>query len=98
VKETLICNYNVTSPDFEVTKIDHTFLISGHSYLPCDQDFGLIVKQKRYFPEICVPDHWMTVIKAARKVKPFHIILLTSEDTKSTTTLENWIINIKNSR
>lgn len=38
-----------TSPEFKVSKIDHTFLCSGHSYLPCDQDFGLIEKSKNIF-------------------------------------------------
>lgn len=46
IKMAVLCNYIVSSPDFTVTEIHHKFLVSGHSYLPCDQDFGLIEKEK----------------------------------------------------
>jgi hypothetical protein len=33
--------------DYLPTEIHHTFLISGHSYLACDRDFGVIEKEKK---------------------------------------------------
>jgi len=44
--------------------------VSGHSYLPCDRDFGVIEKQKKYHPEIYIPNDWITVILKARKKIP----------------------------
>lgn len=52
-------------------EIDHKFLVSGHSFLPCDQDFGLIEKQKKHHQNIFVPNDWHSVIKNARKKIPF---------------------------
>ena len=63
-----------------VKNIDHKFLVSGHSYLPCDQDFGLVEKQKKLFPNIFIPEHWNNVILAARKKKPFKIICMNKRD------------------
>lgn len=45
IKSSLICPYVVSHPDFTIEEIDHIFLVSGHSYLPCDEDFGLIEKK-----------------------------------------------------
>lgn len=47
IKIETLCNYIVASSSFTVEEVDHKFLVSGHSYLPCDQDFGLIEKQKK---------------------------------------------------
>jgi len=46
IKMSVLCNYIVASPSFTVNEIDHKFLVSGHSFLPCDKDFGLVEKQK----------------------------------------------------
>lgn len=67
IKMSLLCNYITASPDFNVDEIDHKFLVSGHSYLPCDQDFGLIEKEKKFHPHIFVPSDWIAVIENARK-------------------------------
>jgi len=44
IKMALICNFIVYSGHLYPTQIDHKFLVSGHSYLPCDRDFGVIEK------------------------------------------------------
>lgn len=46
IKMATICNYIVANTSLSVNEIDHKFLVSGHSLLPCDQDFGLVEKQK----------------------------------------------------
>lgn len=56
-KISALCNYIVTSSDFTIEEIDHKFLVSGHSFLPCDQDFGLIEKQNKFHPHIYVPSN-----------------------------------------
>jgi len=33
--------------EMEVDCIDHLFMVSGHSCLPCDEDFGIDEKEKR---------------------------------------------------
>lgn len=66
IKMAALCDFIVTNPKYCCTQIDHKFLVSGHTYLACDQDFGLIEKQKKYHPEVYVPDDWLQVILAAR--------------------------------
>lgn len=44
IKIALICNFVVGSNDYLPTEIHHKFLVSGHSYLACDRDFGVIEK------------------------------------------------------
>ena len=73
IKLSLMCSYITTSPDNTVSRIDHKFLCSGHSYLPCDQDFGLVEKSKKYHSNIYVPNDWEVVVRTTRK-KPFHVI------------------------
>lgn len=69
IKMATLCNYIVASTSFTVEEIDHKFLLSGHSYLPCDQDFGLIEKEKKFHPDVHLPNDWITVILSARKKK-----------------------------
>lgn len=58
-------NYIVKSDEFRVEQIDHNivFLIPGHTYLPCDQDFGLIGGEKKVHKMIYVPADWAKVVK-----------------------------------
>ncbi|CAF4948137.1 unnamed protein product [Pieris macdunnoughi] len=63
IKMATLCQYIVAHTDYTVDNIDHKFYVSGHSYLACDQDFGLVEKKKKFFKNIYLPDHWTTVIK-----------------------------------
>ena len=67
IKVAVLCQYIVSSSQFSVKVIEHKFLVSGHSYLPCDQDFGLVQKRKKYFPNIYLPEHWNNVVASAKK-------------------------------
>ena len=42
-----------------IAEIDHKFLISGHSYMECDQDFGVIEKSKKRTQYVFIPDDWI---------------------------------------
>ncbi|CAG9773480.1 unnamed protein product [Ceutorhynchus assimilis] len=95
IKMALICDFIATSTEFTVNEIDHKFLVSGHSYLPCDQDFGIVEKEKKFHKDIFLPVHWVTVIKSARKKKPFQVIEISGKDFFSTRVLENSITNRK---
>lgn len=98
IKMSVLCNYIVSSTEFEVEEIDHKFLLSGHSYLPCDQDFGLIEKEKKFHPNIFIPDDWNKVITNARKKNPFKLVEMKSSNFFSTKPLENNITNRKISK
>ncbi|CAH1099175.1 unnamed protein product [Psylliodes chrysocephalus] len=56
IKMTALCNYIVSSELSTVNEINHKFLVSRHSFLPCDQDLGLVEKQKKFCRDIFVPD------------------------------------------
>nr|CAI5841797.1 unnamed protein product [Callosobruchus analis] len=95
LKMALLCDYIANSTDFSVEEIDHKFLVSGHSYLACDQDFGLVEKEKKYHKDIFIPKHWSIVIASARKKKPFQVIEMCKHDFFSTKRLENAVTNRK---
>lgn len=67
IKIALICNFVVGLNDYLPIEIHHKFLVSRHSYLACARDFGVIEKEKRYHPEIYVPNDWIKVTEGARK-------------------------------
>lgn len=48
IKVVAAMNHMVKSDQFRVTQIDQKVLIPGHTYLPCDQDFGLIERRKSF--------------------------------------------------
>lgn len=80
IKMSLNCLKMVSIENYKISKIDHKFLVSGHSYLRCDQDFGLIERNKKYFQHIYVPNDWIEVIKTANKKVPFEVVEMKSED------------------
>jgi hypothetical protein len=59
-------------PSLEV--INQKFFTPGHSFSSCDQDFGIIEKEKRYHKSIYVPDDWIEVIKASKKKAPKFVV------------------------
>ena len=59
-------------PSLEV--INQKFFIPGHSFSTCDQDFGIIEKEKRYHKNIYVPDDWIEVIRASKKKAPKFVV------------------------
>lgn len=95
IKMAAICTYMTYSDNFSPKVISHKFLVSGHSYLPCDQDFGMIEKQKRYFKDIFLPDDWIKVILSAKKTNKFEVVKMRNEDFKSTVNLEKLLTNRK---
>ena len=75
--------------------VSHKFLESGHSYLPCDSDFGDVEKYAKSHPHVYSPDEWYEIVRKARRKHPFHVITMEIENFVSTAGLENAIINRK---
>ena len=59
--------------------IRHVFPIRGHSFLPCDRDFAKTESKKRRIERLYTPDHWMQVIRTARKAKPFTVVQVSQD-------------------
>ena len=98
IKIALLWNYIVQSDQFSVNCVDHKFLESGHTFLPNDQDFGLIEKNKRFNKDIFVPADWIKVIGSAKKHKPFVVTELKTDKIVSMKPLEQRAVNRKKTR
>lgn len=61
--------------------IEHRFFVSGHTYMPCDRDFGVIeTYKKKYISNIYCPNDWFEVVKNANKKNPFVVCVIKQED------------------
>lgn len=69
----------VRSGRFQTVK--HHFPVVGHTYLPCDRDFGVIEKHVKN-RQIYSPKQWAEAVQSARKTKPFTVYMMQSEDFK----------------
>lgn len=79
-----------------VDEITQKFFIPGHSYNSCDRNFALIEKQRKITTEIFVPEHWMNVVRQAKKKHPkFEVIQMCENDFFSSDSLVNMIMNRK---
>jgi len=58
------------------------FLVTGHTFLPCDRLFALIEKKKKQ-AQAFVPSQWLEIISEARPNRPFVIQLMNREDMKN---------------
>lgn len=65
----------------QIETVDHKFLVSGHSFMECDQDFGLIEKTKRKTSFVFVPNEWMDIV--AKSSKKFFVNKMDPNDFKS---------------
>nr|CAI5832624.1 unnamed protein product [Callosobruchus analis] len=52
-------------------KIFHYFPVRGHSFLPCDRDFGILKKLIRRCDRIYIPEEYQEVIASCRKNNSF---------------------------
>lgn len=84
----------VLSDNNQIKTYDHKYMVSGHSYLPNDADFGLIETSSRG-KSIYVPNDWFSAIVQSRKKKGFHFTKMERTDFLSATTLSNAITKRK---
>ena len=69
-------------------------MVSGHSYMPCDRDFGNIEKHLKV-REVFTPTQYGQQIKICRKKNPFNVILMTRENFKDFSVLQSHITKRK---
>lgn len=61
-------------------RIYHHFPIRGHSFLPCDRDFGSAKRLIRKCDRIYVPEEYEAMIKDSRKKMPFVVHIISHND------------------
>ena len=83
----------VASDEYSFTEIDHKFMISGHSFLPNDRDFGQIEQSRKKVMQIYVPEDWENVVRQARRKNPFMVSRMKREDFVSLKPLKAVIVN-----
>lgn len=77
-------------------EIQQHFFVSGHSTNDCDRSFALIEKQKKFTQDIFTTDHWMNVIRQAKKKEPkFVVTRMIKDDFYSSENLKKLIVNRK---
>ena len=59
---------------YQIEEWEHTYMESGHSYLPNDRDFSSIEKKSKRTTHIYSMEEWIDLVKNARKNKPYSII------------------------
>ena len=79
----------------DLETVNHKFLESGHSYLPCDSDFGDIEKYAKSHQLVYEPEEWYKIVRDARIKHPFNVVKMKIEDFVSTSELETAIVNRK---
>lgn len=84
----------VSSEDNEIDVIDHKFMVSGHSFLPNDSDYGSVETYARN-KTIYVPDDWCNIITQCRRNKSFHLTKMLRKDFRSVEKLEKAITRRK---
>lgn len=61
-------------------KIYHYFPIRGHSFLPCDRDFGCVKRVIKKHDRIYIPEEYQEIILSSRKKQPFTVKLIRHND------------------
>lgn len=72
-KMAILCNYLIYLGYF--TEVNQKFLVSGHSFLPCDRDFALIERNKKS-RKLYVPDDLVELIASSRQINPFQVFIM----------------------
>ena len=87
--------YVVSSNNFSYTTVDHKFMLSGHSYLPNDRDFGSIEKASRRTQHVFVPKDWCVLVERARHRNPFTVKQMETCDFLSIESVRSLIVHRK---
>ena len=85
----------VASDEYPYATVDHKFMVSGHSYLPNDRDFGCVEGARRKQQHLFLPEDWYTLVANARRQNPFTVVRMTTSDFVSVSELINKITNRK---
>jgi len=82
--------YLVKSGWFE--SIECRFLVSGHSFMPCDQDFAMIEKRKKRFSAM-VPTEIKELIQSSKLNNPFEVVDIEDGDIIDFNVMANQFLN-----
>lgn len=77
------------------TKIEHTFFVSGHSFLPCDRDFALIEKRKKCC-KVFVPSELKDIVLSSTHNRKFEVLEMTKSKFFQFQSVCDTLINTKN--
>ena len=69
-------------------RVEIKFLVSGHSYMPSDRDFGIIEKRKKNV-KCMVPDELENMVATARVKNPFKVMKMGEGDFLDLASLAN---------
>ncbi|XP_030765647.1 uncharacterized protein LOC115889720 [Sitophilus oryzae] len=94
IKLCLLLKY-ILNKSSSLQSIYMKFLVSGHSFLPNDSDFGDIERALKYQQRLYTPQDYINVIKTSRKKSPFTIHTMNNDDFISSEILEKNIVNRK---
>ena len=72
-----------------IKSVDHQFLVSGHSFMECDQDFALIEKSKRKLTNIFTPDDWIHFVGGVSR--KFIVVKMHPQDFKSISPMDSYM-------
>ena len=75
----MTCFWRCLIFDGQFVRIDHKFLVRGHTYLPNDRDFTLIEKKKGS-AMVHLPEDREEVVRDACPSKPFQIQRMNKDD------------------
>ena len=73
----------------ELERVEFVYMVSGHSYLPCDSYFGHIEKKLRGISVISTPEEYAYHIKLSTKDKP-KIVRMAVSDFLAFSSIENY--------
>ena len=85
----------VACDDYPYTMVDHKLMVSGHSYLPNDRDFGGVESARRRQPQVFIPEDWYQLVEKARRANPFTVVRMSGSDFVSVNRLTENITNRK---
>ena len=82
----------VCTPKYSYTTVNHKFMVSGHSYLPNDRDFGSIEKANRKQQHVYIPEEWCKLVESCRRKNPFNVTRMDTKDFVSTSNHRTHIV------
>nr|CAI5857198.1 unnamed protein product [Callosobruchus analis] len=70
--------YNFLAQKYNIV-IRHTFLEKGHTQTEGDSMHSVVERAARHVP-ISIPDQWYTLVRTAKRIKPFKVTEMEKED------------------
>ena len=75
-----------------IRQIDHKFMVTGHSFLPNDSDFGVIEKlAAKHVNDIHVPEDWCALIERCRRGQRYQVVRMQQQDFLSISELAKYV-------